>query len=129
MTTRRLLATAALAVVLGILGMHALSLSDGFDGGHGPDAAAATMDAMHHDGAPAPAPGDGQHQDHSVAMLCLAMLGGAAVTVVLLLLLVGRLPRLATAVARAPRSIRSVLVDRPARAGPPVVWEFSVIRC
>lgn len=130
------------AVLCGLLGMHALgshgtSHASGQGAGHvsshdtGHDTG---HHAGHHAGHGAGSaaaiasyalPSSGDEAETAVSVLCLALLVGAAVALVLR---TGwRLPR--------PRAQRlSSQVSRPVRvwrrgAGPPYVWEFSVLRC
>lgn len=136
---RAALAALVAALVVGILGMHALTL-------HGPssEAYAAAPIAAHGDHAAtvhaatqepatsgpagsAAGYGSGQHADH-LLMLCAAMLAVAA------LLLLARL------LVRSVRPVRLVgAFESPAptpavrwwvrATGPPPAWRFSVIRC
>jgi hypothetical protein len=139
---RAALAALVAALVVGILGMHALTL-------HGPPssepyaaapAAPAAPAADHGAGhgnvhepatsAPvgsAPDHGAGQHSDHLV-MLCAAMLAVAA-----LLLLAGLLVRTVRPVrllgAFAPLALAATARSWVRATGPPPAWQFSVIRC
>lgn len=135
---RAALAALVAALVVGILGMHALTL-------HGPssEAYAAAPAAAHghhgagHGSAPEPATsapvgsapdhGAGQHSDHLV-MLCAAMLAVAA-----LLLLAGLLVRAVRPVrllgAFAPVALAATVRSWVRATGPPPAWQFSVIRC
>lgn len=134
-----LLVPAVLAVVLGILGMHGLST-------HGATAAAAEDATGHpidhaaghptgHSSVHPTSHSSGHADQHghggaeSAAMLCVAMLVGAAAAVVTLL--VRRSWPAPTRAAQAPWARLSH--PRPARlrigTGPPVAWRFSVVRC
>jgi hypothetical protein len=156
--TRLLLPVLLAAIVLGILGMHALA-RHGAMPGHGADhhpgaatATSGTAEVSHHDGpgapvaepASEPAPGMAPvslgaglsmatvASPHfplgEMTMLCAAMLLAAAAGALLSL----RLRRVASAdgfsVAR-PRSATARLLTARAGTGPPYVWEFSVVRC
>ena len=135
---RAALAALVAALVVGILGMHALTL-------HGPssEAYAAAPAAAHGDhaaghgdthgsaaGAPAASAseeGSGHHADH-LLMLCAAMLAVAA-----LLLLAGLLVRIVRPVrlvgAFAPLAPAATVRSWVRATGPPPAWQFSVIRC
>ena len=122
------------ALVVGILGMHALPL-------HGPPSEAyAVATAPDHgghvaaDGAASSAPagsapdhGSGGHADH-LLMLCAAMLAVAA-----LLLLAGLLVRAVRPVrlvgAFAPVALAATVRSWVRATGPPPAWRFSVVRC
>ena len=131
---RAALAALVAALVVGILGMHALTL-------HGPssEAYAAAPAAAHgdhgttHEPAPsgpvgsAPDHGSDHHSDH-LLMLCAAMLAVAA-----LLLLAGLLVR-AVRPVRLVGAFTSLAPTATVRSwvratGPPPAWQFSVIRC
>jgi hypothetical protein len=137
------LAALVAALVLGILGMHALGA-----GAHAatPDASGLTgltgmsaMDVMtgmadpvattDQDHGPPHASGHAPLPHHGgMVMLCALMLAGAAVW--LLLLLVRRRvrgPLLPPALQPAPALLRAARWARD--TGPPAVWEFSVVRC
>ena len=137
------LAALVAALVLGILGMHALGA-----GAHAatPDASGLTgltgmsaMDVMtgmadpvattDQDHGPLHASGHAPLPHHGgMVMLCALMLAGAAVW--LLLLLVQRRlrgPLLPPALQPAPALLRAGRWVRD--TGPPAVWEFSVVRC
>ncbi|QSR29037.1 hypothetical protein CFI00_00650 [Nocardioides sp. S5] len=135
---RAALATLVAALVVGILGMHALTLD-----GPSPEAYAVAPATAHGDhgaghgnahepatSAPvtsAPDHGSGQHADH-LLMLCAAMLAVAA-----LLLLAGLLVRAVRPVrlvrAFAPLAPTSTVRSWVRATGPPPAWQFSVIRC
>ncbi len=136
---RAALAALVAALVVGILGMHALTL-------HGPSSEAyaapigATAHGEHasgHGDAHEPATtgpagsvtdhGSGHHSDH-LLMLCAAMLAVAA-----LLLLAGLLVR-AVRPVRLVGAFASLAPTATVRSwvratGPPPAWQFSVIRC
>ena len=148
-----LLVPAVLAVVLGILGMHGLSthgataatavgapLVDAAPAAAAEDATGHPIDhaAGHPTGHSSVHPtshssGHADQHGHggaeSAAMLCVAMLVGAAAAVVTLL--VRRSWPAPTRAAQAPWARLSH--PRPARlrigTGPPVAWRFSVVRC
>lgn len=137
------------ALVLGILGMHALATH----GGPAPVAAAvpgadmvgvtshdaATAPVAHHDahdhatadaspaatghGTPA---GSGDHRGGMV-MLCVVMLAATGLTFLVLLAVRVLRPLVPAAFRPAPTPQPSVRGVRG--AGPPPVWQFSVIRC
>lgn len=126
---------AVVAIVLGIIGMHALNT-------HGvtsdTDHAAMSMTAEAHADMPAHAVsdptaaeagaadrGDG-HDMGNMVMLCAAMLAAGA----LILLTVGlrRTSQAWTHLPAAPGAITRWAAARMA-TGPPPAWEFSVIRC
>jgi hypothetical protein len=131
---RAALAALVAALVVGILGMHALTL-------HGPSSEAyAVATAPAHgdhaaaDGAASSAPvgsapdhGSGHHADH-LLMLCAAMLAVAA-----LLLLASLLVRIVRPVrlvgAFAPLAPTATVRSWVRATGPPPAWQFSVIRC
>lgn len=135
---RAALATLVAALVVGILGMHALTLHDPSS-----EAYAAAPTAAHGDhagshvdmhesapGGPAgetPEDGSGHHADH-LLMLCAAMLAVAA-----LLLLAGLLVRIVRPVrlvgAFAPLAPTATVRSWVRATGPPPAWQFSVIRC
>lgn len=135
---RAALAALVAALVVGILGMHAITLHDPSSQAYAAAPAAAHGDhaAGHGDthesatGVPAgsaPEEGSGHHADH-LLMLCAAMLAVAA-----LLLLLGLLVRAVRPVRRvgAFESLAPTATVRSwVRAtGPPPAWQFSVIRC
>lgn len=125
-TARPLLLAAVAAVVLGVLGMHAL-LPHGTHGTHGV-APAAPVAPVAADVAPhtSPAPYD-EERDGTVA-LCAALVGAAAVTLLLLRALARRWPGPVAHVRRAPRG--PTRPRSPVLAtGPPAVWAHSVVRC
>lgn len=132
------LVLACLAVVLGILGMHALNheasmvaqpgtASAGMT--HGPAGAQAALEtgAVLDTGAALVSASGSEQSMGDMVMLCVAMLIGAAAG---LLLALG-LRRLATARSVDVLWGRVAARVRPQRVatGPPYVWEFSVIRC
>ena len=128
------LAALVAALVLGILGMHALGAgahaaapdqSDltGMTGMADPVATTSEDHGPLHASDHAPLPHHG-----GMLVLCALMLAGAAVW--LLLLLVRRRvrgPLLPPALQPAPALLRAVRWARD--TGPPPVWEFSVVRC
>ena len=119
---------AAVAIVLGILGMHALTLH-ATGGSHAPTHPAA---ATEHPPASSAVPVAGERPSHGpgeMMMLCAAMLAATAAGCLVLVLL-RRVPRAAWRVSR-PRltSLLPRLVPVPGGTGPPEVWAFSVIRC
>lgn len=134
-TTARLV-TAALgavvvAIVVGIVGMHALSLDAVPSGGdHAAHAAhAGTVSMADHplqETEVGPVTGSG-HGLHHAAMTCVFMLAAAG-ALLLVLLVLRRVPRSWVRSAPAVRSPRRPPLLRVG-TGPPPVWEFSVIRC
>lgn len=138
-----LLAAVVVSIVLGILGMHALST-------HGAGATDAAMagpaagavpgapqaaahpahpvDPAHPAGATGAGGGDHGHDMSGTVILCAAMLAATAAA-----LLVGlgarRPPRLWAHVATVARTTASRGATSPRGTGPPPVWEFSVARC
>lgn len=146
-----LLAPVVAAIVLGILGMHGIDAHGVHRHGALADARAAAPSApvervhasvalehgaAHLPGRPgtdASAPAGGDAGDASgmggMVMLCGAMLAGAAIALLAVLVRRGRLPRV-WAVLHAAARPRAVLpaVLRTG-TGPPAVWRFSVIRC
>jgi Family of unknown function (DUF6153) len=141
------LAALVAALVVGILGMHALTT-------HGTTAApvAATSStvathatsmvpsashdaranaAEHTSGTAAgvvDADSGSGHDAGSMAMLCVVMLAGAALTLLVLLVVSVRRPLLLPA-SFAPAVVRARVLEWVGGTGPPPVWRFSVIRC
>lgn len=121
------------ALVLGILGMHALT-THGASHAPGADTTGATHGAHHATAEPAssvPAvtPGDAGGDGHAggTALLCAVMLAAAGGAVLLLSAL-----RRSGASWRVPPPVLRTLVRRTTSrlsTGPPPAWEFSVIRC
>lgn len=148
-----LLAPVVVVIVLGILGMHGIGAHGVNLRGpmaHAVDAAPSTGTVMagHHTtaGGAATASNDvstagvatlsAPDQSHGqmggmggMVMLCVAMLGSAALALLTALVRGGRLPRV-WAVLEPARRLRPV-VSAVLRigAGPPPAWKFSVIRC
>lgn len=150
-----LLAPVVVAIVLGILGMHGID-AHGVNS-HGsmthPDAAnpatAVMADHKHVAVHSADAPSGGNTSSGDVAghpsghvagtegmgdvggmvMLCVAMLAGAALALLTLLVRRGRLPDVWPVLGPAGRVRTPVLAVLRVGTGPPVVWRFSVIRC
>lgn len=154
---RTVLAGLVAALVLGILGMHALATH----GTPAPATAAAsstTTNGMRstsgtgtHDAAMAsggshephahPAadvqsspvasvdgtPAGSSHHMNTMVMLCVAMLAAAALT--LLVLLAVRILRPLLPAAFLPAAVRERTRQWVRHTGPPAVWKFSVIRC
>ena len=129
------LAGLVVALVVGIVGMHALT-------SHGSHAGPAASDQMsmvggHSSAVPHSAPGDtgsagdtrsgADHDLAGMAMLCVVMLAAAAVTL-LALLAIGVLRPVRSA-AFLPAAVRRRTVRWARATGPPPVWQFSVIRC
>lgn len=124
----RVLPAVVVAIVVGILGMHALGSSH-----------AMAMNNMDHSSGPAVMTsqktdeviggvGSADHDMATMMMLCGAMLTSAGA---LLLALFGWRRFSHVWARRSPgTSLRAgPLPTRIARTGPPTVWEFSVIRC
>ena len=132
-------------VVLGIIGMHAIGLHGSQHADPGALAASPAMpmmgahsaiveahgqvDAAVMDlgkGAPSTSPFDLGHSMAGMAMLCIAVLAGAALALMLI-----RSHR-GSSVPLRKRVMTSTRVARRTEArqkGPPPVWAFSVIRC
>ena len=132
---------AVAAVVLGILGMHALSLhgtvptarapvSAGVEPGTASYAAGhGAGEGAHHGSGDGSDHGEGlPHHGGGVVMLCLAMLAAAAGVLLALAALRHRAPPV-WAELRAAVARRVTARARPGGTGPPPVWEFSVVRC
>lgn len=133
---------AALVVVLGILGMHALAHPDSSHPSAAPEVGGAAY--AHHasggtDAHVAPMPsatapveptfGSGpKHALGDMVMLCAAMLAAAG-TMLVLLWSIRRSPRVWAFVAPAAASVRPTRWLERVDSGPPAVWRFSVIRC
>ena len=140
------LAALVVALVAGILGMHAFTVHgtppvEAYDAA--PAVGAVTMSGEHvhaaADTTAATTPttttptttrghhGQGEHAEH-LLMLCAVMLGGAALVLLGLLITRGRhllrLPR-----TLEPAQVVATLVAHVRATGPPPAWEFSVIRC
>lgn len=139
------------ALVVGILGMHALA-SDGTAAAA--PAASSSMTGMSSAHEAAMASGD-SHDEHAHAanaqpplaaagtgadsnpgsghdmanmvMLCVVMLAAAALT--LLVLLAVRFVRTVLPAAFQPAAMRAHALQWVRGTGPPYVWQFSVIRC
>lgn len=120
---------AVTALVAGLLGMHALAVHG--TGASSETAGMAGMPGMaahasdHGDDVPA-----GGHDPGgmgAMAGMCLAVLLAAAAALVALVL--HRRPRGSWLLARARPSWRPTRLPPRAGTGPPVVWEFSVLRC
>jgi hypothetical protein len=144
------LAPVVVAIVLGILGMHGID-AHGVNL-HGPvtHAASATptapVAAGHDPAAVRVASNDahsaGQATRHASSqsddqtgglggsvMLCVAMLAGAAVALLAVLVRRGRLPKVWALLDPAGRLRAVVPAVLRVGTGPPAVWRFSVIRC
>lgn len=142
-----LLAAVVASIVLGIIGMHALSthgVMGTTDHSTMTSPVAAPVAAAHADmsgasdasstkavhagvSSMAPKKGDG-HSLGSMVMLCFAMLAATAGAVLLLLLGLQRAPRVWAHRPTAPTTITKWVTARLG-TGPPYVWQFSVIRC
>ena len=142
-----LLAPAVVAIVLGVLGMHGVD-AHGVNM-HGTmtnaEAATSTVTAVHdpgtveRGGAHSTAPhsetsatthnsGDASGMGGTV-MLCVAMLAGAAATLLALLARRGSRPKLWAVLQTARRMWRPAPHVWRIGTGPPSLWRFSVIRC
>ena len=141
--SRALLAAAVVSIVLGIVGMHALNIhgvlsttdhatmTSPMTGAQGdmssgqatsdPAGVTATVSTSVPDG------GNG-HTMGSVVMLCLAMLAATAGALLLLTFGLRRMPRVWAHLPAARTTVTRWVTARLG-AGPPPVWEFSVIRC
>lgn len=142
-----LLAAVVVSIVLGIIGMHALSThgvigstdhsamtsppTSSMTGSHGDMPAFSQTSAVPeaHTGIASPAPdrGDGHHMGKMV-MLCLAMLAATAAALLLLLVALRLRPRVWAHRPATPTTITTWFTARHG-TGPPYVWQFSVIRC
>jgi hypothetical protein len=146
------LAPVVVAIVLGILGMHGIDAhgvglhasmthaaapAAAVMAGHEPGAAAssdshsggdAALRAVEHpDGHAGGTGGSGGLGE--ALMLCVAMLAGAAVALLAVLVRRGRLPRVWAVLDPAARLRPVVQTMVQMGTGPPAVWRFSVIRC
>ena len=132
------LLVAVAALLLGILGMHALGLHGVSHGAPAPGVsvappAGATGTAVehgaHHGTEAAADEGHGpQHGAAEMVVLCAAMLAAAAG----MLLVLAGLRHRAPPVWAELRSALALMVTsraRPGGTGPPAVWKFSVVRC
>ncbi|MEQ7846969.1 hypothetical protein [Nocardioides kribbensis] len=141
-----LLTAAVASIVLGIIGMHALS-THGVTGVGITDHSAMTSPTIgqHADmpGEPvmsvatsghagmsstAPDDGGGGHNMGSMVMLCFAMLAATAGALLLLLLGLRHIPRMWAHRTAVPTTVAKWVTARRG-TGPPYVWQFSVIRC
>lgn len=144
-----LLAAVVASIVLGIIGMHALS-THGVMGMGSTDHSTMTgpatspMTVVHGDvpdgtvtspsseafagiASTAPDSGDGHHMG-TMVMLCLAMLAATAAALLLLLVGLRRRPRMWAHRPAIPTTVIKRVTARHG-TGPPYVWQFSVIRC
>lgn len=135
-----LLMAAVVAIVLGIIGMHALNTHAAMSD---TDHAAMSMTADTHAdmpvhaslGDPAAATsiaagvadGGNGHDMGTMVMLCAAMLAAAG-ALILLTFALRRTPLVWAHLAAAPATVPRWVTTRVGN-GPPPVWEFSVIRC
>lgn len=142
-----LLAPVVVAIVLGILGMHGIDAHGVNLHGSTTRAAAAPATAVMADHGPvavdshhalsAGTPSSdapGHPAGHAggtggVVMLCVAMLAGAALALLTLLVRRGRLPKVWAILDPAGRARTAVPAVVRVGTGPPAVWRFSVIRC
>lgn len=143
-----LLAPVVVAIVLGILGMHGIGahgvnlhgpMTHAADAtpptatvmaGHDTAAAAFTNNHVHPAGdATSVASNESDGQMGGMVMLCVAMLGSAALALLAVLVPGGRLPRVWAVLEPAGRVRPVVSAVLRVGAGPPAVWRFSVIRC
>ncbi len=137
-----LLAAVVASIVLGIVGMHALS-AHGITGMDMGTTDRSAMTEAHGDmsantatsetgGLPAlvtasvPAGGKGHMVD--MVMLCIAMLAAAAGALLALLLGLRRRTRVWAHAPTVPATVTRWVSARLG-TGPPYVWQFSVIRC
>lgn len=143
---RATLGALVVALVVGILGMHALAshgtpavaaASAGVSDAATAHVAAMSTDASHEEHAHAAdaRPPDrvagsdsgSWHHQSSMVVLCVVMLAAAALT--LLVLLVGGLLRPVLPAAFRPAAVRIRALQWVRGTGPPHEWQFSVIRC
>jgi hypothetical protein len=132
-----LLGAVVASILLGIIGMHALSIGGVMGMDMGTDHSAMTSAADSgpttgteaHAGTSSTAPdsGDG-HSTGSMMMLCFAMLVAAAGTVLWVFLGLRRKPRIWAHRPAIPHGLNGWVSARLA-TGPPYAWQFSVIRC
>jgi hypothetical protein len=144
-----LLTAAVASIVLGIVGMHALSthgvmgvgITDHSTmtspvvsptaGQHGGTHGELVMSPATggHAGTSSTAPDEGGgHSLGSMVMLCFAMLAATAGALLLLLLGLRHVPRVWAHCRLAPTTVPRWVTARLG-TGPPYVWQFSVIRC
>ncbi|MBM7507501.1 hypothetical protein JOE61_001315 [Nocardioides salarius] len=134
------LLVAVAALVLGILGMHALGLH-GVGVSHGAPASGVSVapaadstgtaveHGAHHGTVAAADEGHGlPHGAAEMVVLCAAMLAAAAGMLLALAGLRHRAPPV-WAELRSALALRVTSRARPGGTGPPAVWEFSVVRC
>lgn len=142
-----LLAAVVASIVLGIIGMHALSthgvigstdhstmtapVTSPMTGAHG-DMSGGTLaspssQSLAGIASTAPDSGDGHHMG-TMVMLCLAMLTAAAAALLLLLAGLRRRPHVWIHRPAIPTTVIKWVTARLG-TGPPYVWQFSVIRC
>ncbi|MCM3515148.1 DUF6153 family protein [Nocardioides sp. P86] len=144
-----LLAAVVVSIVLGILGMHALSthgvMGEADHGGHpamsgmSSDTAAPAeslvLDPVADPVADPAVDGSGSdegggHDMGGMVMLCAAMLAATAAALLLLAALGTRhTPRFWALLPTAATTVTTGWVASRLGTGPPPVWEFSVIRC
>ena len=132
------LLVAVAALLLGILGMHALGRHGVSHGAPAPGVsvappAGATGTAVehgaHHGTEAAADEGHGpQHGAAEMVVLCAAMLAAAAGMLLVLAGLRHRAPPV-WAELRSALALRVTSRARPGGTGPPAVWKFSVVRC
>lgn len=150
-----LLAAVVVSVVLGIIGMHALSthgvmgttdhsamtspvispvtspVTSPMPGSHGDMSGDPLTSAVAgaHAGMSSMSPQEGHgHSLGSMVMLCFAMLAATAGALLLLLLGLRRQPRVWAHRPAVPTTVTQ-WVTAQLGTGPPYVWQFSVIRC
>lgn len=142
-----LLAAVVASIVLGIIGMHALSThgviastdhstmtspaTSPMAAAHGDMSAGAitspSSEALAGIASTAPDSGDGHHMG-TMVMLCLAMLAATAAALLLLLVGLRRRPRVWALRPAVPITVTKWVTARLG-TGPPYVWQFSIIRC
>jgi hypothetical protein len=154
LTTRAALAGLVAALVLGILGMHALanhgtpaaSMASAMASAdpiaetsshkavmapgasrNGHEQAASTTHSSPATAAASGTPAGSGHDMTGTVMLCVVMLAAAALTLVGLL--AGGVLRPLLPDAFKPAAVRERTVQWVRGTGPPPVWQFSVIRC
>ncbi len=143
LTSRTALTGLVVALVVGILGMHALAshgapadraaassaMTSMTSGGMSTSAHEAVMSSSDaHDPHAVTDDGSSGHGMANMLMLCVVILAAAALTLLALLATAGFLRPLLPD-AFQPAAVRERAVQWVRGSGPPLVWQFSVIRC